>query len=165
MANSITYEARPDLPFLQMNNSLTSVFIGILALAASSLVATCRHCQLASWIAARDQGVYGLGTVGFDVSEMPWEIESFVEDRSFLLRAIATAKAKEGWHGLGYEPKEEWLMPCLDKFQVLLAAFASADIRAEAQNDRNRWSAPEFDRCQVHGLIKHVHGCPICNGS
>ncbi|MBP0583196.1 hypothetical protein J8I29_27970 [Labrys sp. LIt4] len=165
MANSITYEARPDLPFLQMNNSLTSVFIGVLALAASSLAATRRHCQLASWIAARDQGVYGLGTVGFDVSEMPWEIENFVEDRSFLLRAIATAKAKDGWRGLGYEPKEEWLTPCLDKFQVLLAAFAPADIRAGATNREGLWSAPQFERCRAHGLIRHAHGCPICNGA
>ncbi|MFT4132088.1 hypothetical protein [Labrys sp. (in: a-proteobacteria)] len=165
MANSITYDARPDLPYLPMNNSLMSVFIDVLALAASSLASTPRQCQLAAWIAARDQGIFGLGTVGFDIAEMPWEIESFVEDRSFILRTIETAKAKRDWHRLGYEPKEEWLMPCLDKFHVLLAAFVPADIRAEATDRKGLWSAPEFERCPAHGLIKHAHGCPICNGA
>jgi hypothetical protein len=70
MANTVTYEARPDLQYIRMSNGLTSVFVSVLALAASELAETDRPRGFAVWFASHDQ-LYGLGMVGFDTSELP----------------------------------------------------------------------------------------------
>src|SRR5437763_747484 len=107
MANAVTYEARPDLQHVQMSNGLTSVFVSVLSLAASELAETDRQRQFAAWFASHDQGVFGLGSVGFDVSELPWSPDALADDRDFVLRAIDAAKARRGWQRLGYEPRED----------------------------------------------------------
>ncbi|MEI5680122.1 MULTISPECIES: hypothetical protein [unclassified Mesorhizobium] len=147
-----------------MSNGLTSVFIDVLALAASSLASTARECQIAAWIASKDQGVYGPGTVGFDIADIPWEAENFTDHRAFLIRSIAAAKSKVDWDRLGYEPNEAWLMPCLDEFRVLLAEFRPDDISASASMIGLAPSSQfEFERCSVHGIVQHTFGCPLCN--
>lgn len=164
MANRITYDARPDLPDISMSNGLTSVFIDVLALAASSLASTARAHEIAAWIASKDQAVYGPGTVGFDIADMPWDAENLAEDRAFLLRSITAAKSAVDWDKLGYEPNESWLMPCLDNFQLLLAGFRPNDVRTSTPVIRLAPSSPsEFERCAVHGIVKHEFGCPLCN--
>jgi hypothetical protein len=132
MGNRITYDARPDLPDIKMSNGLTSVFIEVLALAASSLASTARQHELATWFSSKDQAIYGAGNVGFDVGEIPWETESLTQDRGFLLRSIDAAKSRVGWNKLDYRPNEDWLIPRLDTFQTLLAEFRPVDIHAGA---------------------------------
>jgi hypothetical protein len=80
-----------------MNNGLTSAFVSVLALAASKLAETDRQRLFAAWFASHDQGVWGLGTVGFDMSELPWSLDTFVGDRRFVLQVIHAAKARAGW--------------------------------------------------------------------
>lgn len=82
VGNIVTYEARPDIECIQMNHGLTSVFIAVLSLAA--------------WFASHDQGVFGSGMVGFDVSELPWSADTFASDWEFVLRAIDATKARTG---------------------------------------------------------------------
>ena len=62
--------------------------------------------------------------VSFDLSELPWSDETFIEDRVFLMQVVASAKARVGWERLGFAPLEVWLQPCLDKFDDLIEAFA-----------------------------------------
>ncbi|SCB28631.1 hypothetical protein GA0061100_106414 [Rhizobium hainanense] len=165
MANRITCNARPELPAIQMQNGLTDVFMEVVAIAASALAQTRSEQAFASWIASRDQAVLGLGAVGFDIAEMPWHIATFAEDRNFLIRAITAAESKIGWEKLGYEPKEDWLMPCLMRFRMLVSAFEPHDIRPNDAAIHSTFSESNFGRCETHGIIMHADGCPICNRS
>ena len=65
-----------------MSNGLTSVVISTLVLAASALAQTDRQRELAVWFASHDQGVFGLGMVGLDVSDLPWRADTFEADRT-----------------------------------------------------------------------------------
>ncbi len=54
MANSISYDRRPDLGFVQMSNGLTSVFLAVLVLGASAVAQTERHREVAAWLRLRN---------------------------------------------------------------------------------------------------------------
>jgi hypothetical protein len=97
MSNSISYEKRPDLHSVQMNNGLTSVFISVIAIAASILAKNDLQRKIAVWFASHDQGVFGLGLVGFDVSELPWVQEDFDEQKRFILQVIDSTTCQMGW--------------------------------------------------------------------
>jgi hypothetical protein len=119
--NTVTYNARPDLENLRMTNGRTTVFVSVLALAASELAETNRQREFAVWFASRDQ-LYGHGMVGFDLSELPWSSDTFAVDRGYVLRVIHAAKARTGWGRLWYEP--QGMERCLDQFQAMVEAFS-----------------------------------------
>ncbi|MDK4716277.1 hypothetical protein [Rhizobium sp. CNPSo 4039] len=144
---------------------MTDVFMEVLAIAGSALAQTRSEQAFSSWIASRDQAVLGLGAVGFDIAEMPWHVATFAEDRNFLIRAITAAESKVGWEKLGYEPKEDWLMPCLTRLRTLVSVFGSHDIRASAAAIHSTFSESALSRCETHGIIMHADGCPVCNRS
>ncbi len=164
MANTITYEMQPQLEQVQMSNSSTQVFITALALSASALAQNDAQKTLAVWIGAHDQSVFGIGMVGFDVSEMPWVINAIDEDKAFWLAVIEGARAKLGWERWNYTPREDWLFSHLENLSVLIQAFQPPDIC----DDQDRvWSftpRPKiFDLCQRHQLYRHDNGCLLCN--
>ncbi|MDX2007943.1 MAG: hypothetical protein SFU83_22100 [Meiothermus sp.] len=164
MSNSISYQARADLPSVEMNNGLTSVVVSVLSLAASSLAATDRQRLFAVWFASRDQGVFGSGMVGFDLSELPWSEADFGAEKAFVLRVIAAAQARTGWERLDYRPHEEWVMQSLEGLRVLVQAFEPAHRCPDP--DRVWPFAPPpstFERCPLHGVYQPIYGCPICN--
>ena len=164
MGNLITYCRRPDLAAVQMSNGLTSVFVSVLSLAASTLAQTDRQREFAVWFASHDQDVYGLGIVGFDVSELPWRAEAFETDRDFVLGAIEAAKAKTGWVRLGYSPREEWVLDCLERFQHLVASFDIRDAGAEPESSWSLGDRPvSFELCPEHAIYCHSAGCILCN--
>ncbi|WP_437733293.1 hypothetical protein [Sorangium sp. So ce1335] len=164
MANVITYEAGPGLTRIQMSNGLTSVFISVLALAASALAETEGERELAAWFASHDQGMFGLGVVGFDVSEMPWSPSTFAREREFILRVIEAAKARTGWERLGYGPREESLQPCLDRFRAMIEAFV---VEHACGVDATVWSYGDRPKqlvlCPVHRVYEHEFGCVLCH--
>jgi hypothetical protein len=162
MSNSISYDARPDLASIQMNNGLTAVFISVLALSASHLATNDRQRRLSVWLASHDQGVFGGGIVGFDLGELPWATTSFEHDRAFILRTIAGAKA--GWSVLDYQPREDWLWACLDQFTILVAAFQLADVASDQAKVWPYGDPPMFfSRCPIHQVYLHQYGCVVCN--
>jgi hypothetical protein len=114
------------------------------------------------WFASHDQGVFGLGLVGFDMSEMPFRAESLVADRTFVLEVIEAAESKVGWGSLGYCPHEEWVFDRLEKFRKMVRAIDVADIAAPLE-DATLQTVERFDRCSWHGIYLHRHGCVICN--
>lgn len=79
MANTISLpkELNDIVEPIGMSNGLTSVFIEVLAISGSILAKTNREKEMIIWLAQRDQSVVGIGTVGFDIDEMPWTIDSF----------------------------------------------------------------------------------------
>jgi hypothetical protein len=163
MSNTVQYDRRPDLKPLSMSNGLTSAFISVLALSASRLARTDHEKELAAWIGSRDQGIFGLGVVGFDLGDIPWSPDAFDQDRAFLLAVIAGAKARAGWDRLGYQLREDWIMASLDQFRELVEAFAVKDILGSEKRSWP-WGKPEaLSVCEKHGVYQHIAGCVVCN--
>lgn len=59
------------------------MFIEVLVISGSILAGTNREKELIIWLAQRDQSVVGIGTVGFDIDEMPWTVNSFASEKDF----------------------------------------------------------------------------------
>ena len=163
MANTVSYDRRPEIEPLEMSNGLTSVFVSTLSLAASRLARTAGEQVMAAWFGSRDQGVFGTGVVGFDIADMPWSADDFPGDRAFVLRAIAAAGARLGWEALGYEPRADWLTASLDHFARMAEAFSPEHI-AGSEGRTWPWGRPEQStRCPKHQVFQHVAGCVVCN--
>src|SRR6476661_6447334 len=153
---------------LKMSNGLTAVFIDVLVLAGSALAATEREKELIVWLAGHDQGISRLGTVGFDISDIPWTMAGFVTERAFLLRVIEAAQSGFGWDRLAYQPNEALLRPALAKFLDLINNF---DPRYIAETRYQEWRGEraqdkgslEFARCPKHDVLLYQHGCVLCN--
>lgn len=164
MANVISHRVRPDLPPIQMNNGLTSVFVGVLAIAASTLAKNDRERLIAIWLASHDQGAFGRGLVDFDVSECPWDSATFDQDKDFLLSAIIAARSKLGWHRLDYTPREEGVLRCLSQFEQLVQLHLLEHVVPVTDQS---WcfgdKISKFELCPKHAVYLHSHGCVLCN--
>lgn len=165
MANLITYREGGNVPPLQMNNGMTSVFVSVLALSTSALAKTDHQRKLALWIVSRDQAVYGLGLVGFDIAELPWSRSSFAEDQAFLLRGIEAAKATAGWEHLDYSPNEAMLFNCLDHFARMISAFSVEHALVEERIWPFGGKPESFRLCAKHHVYLHIMGCVLCNAN
>ncbi|MEJ3718141.1 hypothetical protein WGM54_09005 [Paenibacillus polymyxa] len=154
-----------------MSNGLTSVFIEILAISGSLLAKTNREKELIIWLAQRDQSVVGIGTVGFDIDEMPWTIDSFESEKEFILDTISNAADGLGWEKLSYKPRQDWVVNCLNQFGLMINAFNKEDIDI---NNYTEWSEIEegddnptiprgYPKCEKHDIYLNCHGCILCN--
>lgn len=165
MGNHITFGEDS----LKMSNGLTAVFIDVLTLAGSRLAQTVDEKRLIVWLAEKDQSVVGMGTVGFDIREMPWNINCFEKCRLFLLKTIELAENKTEWDKLGYQPNEELLLPALKKFAEMISNMTADYVDENASKE---WlGAAEIDdpilcgfsKCEKHGILLSCFGCLICN--
>ena len=152
---------------LQMSNGLTDVFVNVLVLSGSALAKTVSEKRLIVWLAEKDQSRVGAGTVDFDLWEMPWDSNTFEEDRAFLLRVVSGAKERLGWEKLDYRPDEEMLYPCLDRFSQLTSGFYQFQPGALeewlAESDASDPVMSGFPRCPKHQTLLSVFGCHISN--
>ena len=99
---------------------------------------------------------------------MPWDKDSFDEDKAFILGVIEGARQKLGWETLGYEPDEIFAAECLDKFQRLVERMTVRDIikgslsewlSGADENDPVRCGYP---KCRIHDAYISIHGCQVC---
>lgn len=44
------------------------------------------------YLGNKQQTIVGIGTVGFEIVEMPWQINTFSEDNKFMLKVVSNAK-------------------------------------------------------------------------
>lgn len=154
---------------LHMSNGLTAVLIDVLTVAGSRLAQSDDEKRLVVWLAEKDQSKVGIGTVGFDVREMPWNTENFEENKRFMLKVVEAAENRTDWDKLDYSPNEELLLPALKKFAQMLSHMMVDDVE---ENAAKEWlGAAEsgdpvlygFPKCQKHGLLLTYFGCLICN--
>lgn len=153
---------------LKMSNGLTSVFIAVLVLSGSTLARNKTEKEWVSWLASRDQGVCGIGTVGFYISNMPWTKAGFVNERDFVLRVIEGAREKLRWDVLDYNPNEEFVAFALDRFQNLINLFDEQYINEEAcqewQSYLKKYGFLEnLPMCKHHAVYLHPAGCVLCH--
>ena len=153
---------------LAMPNGGTDVFINILALSGSAIAQTESEKRLTVYLSEKDQRT-GRGCVGFDIVEMPWDKETFEEDKKFMLQAINGARNKTGWEMLDYSPDEELISYYLDTFENLIKRMAADDIREYSLNHWLSLSERDdpihcgFPRCKKHNTFLTCFGCQICN--
>lgn len=156
--------------WLSMSNGGTSVFITVLVLSGSRMAEGQREKELIVWLAEHDQDVVGIGTVGFDISDMPWTRENFADEKAFIIRVIEGAETKLGWKTLNYEPSEERILSYLSSFKRLVEGFEEIDIDERSYDewielcDDPVCGIPKgFPKCQVHNVYLHFGGCVACN--
>lgn len=154
---------------LKMSNGLTAVFIDVMILAGSRLARTVDEKRLIVWLAEKDQSVVGLGTVGFDIREMPWNTERFEENKRFLLNVIEAAENRTDWDKLGYHPNEKLLFPELKKFAEMILRLA---VKYVFPNALGEWIMDVdsddpvicgFPKCPKHETLLTCFGCLFCN--
>lgn len=170
MANVIRLNKKaPVDEWISMSNALTSVFIDVLALSGSHLAVTDDEKRFIVWLSEKDQSKVGIGTVGFDIDEMPWNPLTFEDDKKFLLKTTYQAKNRFGWELLGYIPNEKFIFSVLDEFAELLKQMSIEDIQKDALSE---WLAAAesddpvlcgFPKCKKHNTLLTYFGCHICN--
>ncbi|WP_410769454.1 hypothetical protein [Fontibacillus sp. BL9] len=155
----------------KMSNGLTSVFIEVLVISGSILAETSREKELIIWLGQQDQSVVGIGTVGFDIDEMPWTEDHFENEKGFLLRTISGAVDGLGWERLSYEPRKDWVIGCLKQFRLMINAFDKESINmdsylewSEIEEGDNYPTIPKgYPKCEKHDIYLSCHGCILCN--
>lgn len=137
-----------------------SVFVAALVLSGSDLAESHWEKEFVVWIAGRDQSIFGLGTVGFDVDEIAWSAEGFTEQKAFVLHTIDAASEKRGWNLLSYQPP--FAQEHLRRFRSLIERYRAEFV--EADKEWNWQAKPEeFIKCPKHNVYLHAYGCVVCN--
>lgn len=160
MGNLITNQ-KSNAQALKLSNGATPVVMCVLALSASDLAETERQKQFAKWIGAHDQNIYGLGVVGFDISDIGWMKTNFAEQKQHVLAVIDKALSKNRWDVLPYDPP--FAERQLGELRKLVEAFQPEFIE---EDDVWAWSdhaEPPFELCEKHKVYLHIGGCIICH--
>lgn len=152
-----------------MSNGLTSVFISVLGLSGSAIATEDYQKDLILFLLEKDQSAVGIGTIYFDITEMPWIKEYFNLQKSFMLQVINRIKSKIDWHLLDYTPND-MVIDSLDKFKNMFENLSIEDIDSEkintwlsdTLNERKSW-IQKYPKCEKHGVFKTFCGCHICN--
>ena len=161
MGNLITNESIGQEDHLNISNGSMSVLISSLALSGSYLAKNENEIEFMTWIVSRDQGILGMGTVGFDLQDMPWsENEAiFNKQKAFLLSVIQRVKSGVDLNALRYKPK--FLQQNIEAFEKMISSFLYSHIKKE---NTLVWMPPkEKLKCEEHGVLLHEHGCVVCN--
>ncbi|MDN8592725.1 hypothetical protein Q0V21_28805 [Paenibacillus sp. 11B] len=162
---------RENIQPLSMTNTLTAVFLEVIVISGSMTAKTNREKELIIWLAQRDQEVVGIGTVGFDIDELPWATENFIEEKEFLIEALDNAICGQVWSKLSYEPNKEMVITCLEHFKKMIIAFEVNDVDEQQYlewiEDNDQDETPTipvgYPKCDKHNILLSCHGCLICN--
>jgi len=160
--------------FLHMSNGLTAVFIDTFGLSGSRLARNDIEKRLIVWVLEKNQSAVGIGTVGFEICDMPWEVDYFEDNRKFIMSVLKCMKSRLGWETLDYSINEELLFPCIEQFKNLLLQMTSEDINlievkcwleeffADAYISGNTPSISGFPKCPKHEVLLSIYGCHVC---
>jgi len=164
MGNRITNNYSDSDNSMKMSNGATSVFVSAIALSGSVLARSKEEIDLIVWLSGCDQNVLGSGTVGFDLSQLPWAKNEakFNEQVEFIFRVVERINTKEDLGVLSYEPR--FLIKNMADFSKLLREFRYQYIDFESE----LWPLePDVfgKRCSKHRVYMHCAGCVVCNDS
>ncbi|MBQ7776428.1 MAG: hypothetical protein IJ379_10975 [Lachnospiraceae bacterium] len=151
------------------SNGLMDVLLTAIGLSGSGLAVDEDEKNLIVWLMQRDQNRVGRGTVGFDITELPWKKEKFAQQRTFLLQVLDGARSKTGWETLDYEPNEEIVFDRIDKLIKMVSKITVEDIDEEntkewLREDEDGSCVPKgYPKCPEHGILLSIFGCLACN--
>ena len=153
---------------LSLSNITTAKFINVLCLSGGRLAKTESQKRMMVFLAEKNQSLCGIGTVGFNIVNMPWDRESFDEDKAFILDVIRGAKDKLGWETLDFQPNEEIVFEALDVFEKLIHRMNKDEIRDDRLKDwlseakKNDPVHCGFPKCRIHDTYLSLFGCQVC---
>ena len=160
MGNIITAEKLGSDAYLQLSNGSTAVLQSVLLLAGSDLAQTLWEIDFMRFIADRDQDIFGLGMVGFDLADIAWTSLGFDEQKAFVLQVIDRARARHRWDVLTYDPP--FVSDSLDRLRALLQRWLVEHIAEHATWDL--WAPTDLpSKCTQHAVYLNAHGCLICH--
>lgn len=186
MGNRITHPRYGFLGSLKMSNGRTDVVLAVLVVSGSRLAASPHDAEFVLWLAQLDQSAVGFGTVGFDLSEMPWTFDGFDGEKAFVLRMVEGAQARLGWEVLNFGTPPEVLCGDLEQIRMLVLNMTAEDLRKAEQTRMRQYLdagsgeatakqlvAPdprrgvempaELQKCEKHGVFLAKYGCVVCN--
>lgn len=171
MGNIISFDGHvsPNDDTLSISNGGTDVLINILALSGSELAITENQKRLIVYLLEKDQSCVGRGTVDFNIVQIPWNTQTFQEDKQFIIDVINGAKNKIGWNKLDYQPNEKLVSAYLEKFEKLINRMTINDIHSKSLEtwlsyaDENDPIHCNFPRCKKHNTLLTCFGCQVCN--
>ena len=117
----------------------------------------------------KDQSAVGIGTVSFDICEMPWNREHFKRQRQFMLQTVEGALNGLGQDTLDYKPDREIVDGKLREWMAFLERMTPDDIQTEAVRewlDASDAADPMhngYPKCPKHGIYLSLYGCMACN--
>lgn len=148
---------------LRLSNGATSALLDLLVLSGSALASTEWQRSCVVWLAEHDQGVMGLGIVGFDLDELAWTPAGFADEHPFLSRVVDAALDGVGWGVLDWvpgDPNREHLRGFRQLVEAVTPPVAAAGWSFRAPPPAG------WPRCSRHGALRHGlcdHGCIVCN--
>ena len=161
MGNIIATRDQPPERWVRLSNGATDAVLGVLVIAGSDLAATPWQRRLISWLAGRDQTIFGRGAVGFDLEDLGWSKADFAAEQEFLRRVIATAATGHRWAALGYEPRREVVIEHLARLDALVRDLPHG--AADQPTDRFWPDGDPTALCPAHRVLLHPDGCLLCN--
>lgn len=169
MSNSIWLDGNDQKEAFSMSNGGTDAFLNVLLIRGSPLAKTITQKRLLVWLAEKDQ-IVSRGNSGFDIIDMPWDPDTFDEDKAFLISVINAALEHKNWELLDYSPNSEIIDSYLEQFKALVTAVTPQIINKAALHD---WLSDKdnddpvncgFPKCRKHGVFLSFFGCQVCNG-
>lgn len=161
MGNIFASRCQPPDRWVDLSNGATAVLLGVIVIAGSDLAASPWQRRLISWIAGRDQAVFGLGAVGFDLEDLGWTKADFAAQQGFLRQVLATAASGHRWTALGYQPRRVVLVERLARLDALVRELPAS--AADEPTDRFWPTDDPTERCSSHRILLHSAGCLLCN--
>lgn len=166
MANMICYEKKN--MDMMCSNGIMDVLLTTIGLSGSYLAEQWYEKDLIVWLMEKDQSVVGLGTVGFDVSEIPWQKSYFQEQKEFLYKTLQCTKKCVGWDTLDYTPNKALLFEKIDVLQKMLEKMVWEDVDYKAIQDwyeacdMTEPMKNGYPVCEKHEILLSVYGCIAC---
>ena len=151
------------------SNGLTDMLLTAIGLSGSGLAVDEDEKNLIVWLMQRDQNRMGRGTVGFDITELPWKKDKFEQQRAFLLKTLEAVRGKTGWETLDYEPNDKMLFDRIKDLEKMLKKISVDDIDEEntwewLKEDEDGSCIPTgYPKCPQHGILLSIFGCLACN--
>lgn len=140
------------------------LLIDLLCIKGSELASTDFEKDLVIWIAQHDSDIMGSGATGFDICEMPWNIDTFEDQKNFIFNVLHDMLKEAEWKANISD--EAWIV--LKGFILNMTALIE-NFNLNHVDVENQLPIFEFDngyekynKCEIHGVYYHSLGCVIC---
>lgn len=153
---------------IKISDAGTDALIAALVLAGSALAVSDTQKRLIVWLAEHDKRL-GAGFLGFAIGDMPWEQDTFPQDRAFMVRVVDAASEQRGWETMTFPPDLVQLRPILGWFRKRFVRLKWEDVSPTARVD---WlddmddddpTRCGFPQCERHGALLTYLGCQVCH--
>ncbi len=118
--------------WIMMSNQGTDCFLGLLIAAAEAFEKTEQQENLISFL--KDQqsiNEISPGSAGFDLDEMPWQVDTLKEDTEFLRSVITAAQNERTFRQLPYGVNADIVFPWFKQFSALLEQVKTDTVMKE----------------------------------